>query len=109
MTFVPPEKLFPCTNCGMAPLDRKTSYDKLTALSGGAGRVLIVDWDLHHGNGTQDIFWNEPAVVYFSTHQAPLLAPIRRPPDGPSRQEPSRKPSGLRHFPRQRFLSGVSS
>ncbi|HEY6146084.1 MAG TPA: histone deacetylase [Thermoanaerobaculia bacterium] len=42
------------------------------ALSGAASRVLIVDWDLHHGNGTQDIFWNEPAVVYFSTHQAPL-------------------------------------
>jgi len=42
------------------------------ALSRGARRVLIVDWDLHHGNGTQDIFWNEPAVVYFSTHQAPL-------------------------------------
>ncbi|HYK41845.1 MAG TPA: histone deacetylase [Thermoanaerobaculia bacterium] len=42
------------------------------ALAHGASRVLIVDWDLHHGNGTQDIFWNEPAVVYFSTHQAPL-------------------------------------
>jgi histone deacetylase 6 len=42
------------------------------AMARGAARVLIVDWDLHHGNGTQDIFWNEPAVVYFSTHQAPL-------------------------------------
>jgi acetoin utilization deacetylase AcuC-like enzyme len=42
------------------------------ALAAGASRILIVDWDLHHGNGTQDIFWNEPAVVYFSTHQAPL-------------------------------------
>jgi histone deacetylase 6 len=42
------------------------------ALDKGASRILIVDWDLHHGNGTQDIFWNEPAVVYFSTHQAPL-------------------------------------
>jgi 5-methyltetrahydropteroyltriglutamate--homocysteine methyltransferase len=39
MKFVPPEKLFPCTNCGMAPLARKTSYDKLTALSGGAALV----------------------------------------------------------------------
>lgn len=35
-------------------------------------RVLIVDWDVHHGNGTQDIFWNEPRVFYFSTHQYPL-------------------------------------
>ena len=35
-------------------------------------RVLIVDWDLHHGNGTQDIFYEDPSVFYFSTHQAPL-------------------------------------
>jgi acetoin utilization deacetylase AcuC-like enzyme len=35
-------------------------------------RVLIVDWDVHHGNGTQDIFWNEPRVLYFSTHQSPF-------------------------------------
>jgi acetoin utilization deacetylase AcuC-like enzyme len=38
----------------------------------GIGRVLIVDWDLHHGNGTQAIFYNDPSVFYFSTHQAPL-------------------------------------
>lgn len=35
-------------------------------------RVLIVDWDVHHGNGTQEIFWNDPSVVYVSTHQWPL-------------------------------------
>jgi acetoin utilization deacetylase AcuC-like enzyme len=35
-------------------------------------RVLIVDWDVHHGNGTQDIFWDEPQVLYVSTHQHPL-------------------------------------
>ena len=35
-------------------------------------RVLIVDWDVHHGNGTQDIFWDEPGVLYVSTHQHPL-------------------------------------
>jgi acetoin utilization deacetylase AcuC-like enzyme len=34
-------------------------------------RVLIVDWDVHHGNGTQEIFWNEPSVLYVSTHQWP--------------------------------------
>jgi histone deacetylase 6 len=38
----------------------------------GARRVLIVDWDLHHGNGTQHSFWNEPDVLYFSTHQFPF-------------------------------------
>lgn len=38
----------------------------------GAGRVLIVDWDLHHGNGTQHSFWNDPEVLYASTHQWPF-------------------------------------
>jgi len=38
----------------------------------GAGRVLIVDWDVHHGNGTQDIFYTDPTVFFFSTHQWPL-------------------------------------
>jgi len=34
-------------------------------------RVLIADWDLHHGNGTQHSFENDPSVLYFSTHQYP--------------------------------------
>jgi acetoin utilization deacetylase AcuC-like enzyme len=37
-----------------------------------AERVAIVDWDVHHGNGTQDIFWDDPSVLYCSTHQMPL-------------------------------------
>jgi acetoin utilization deacetylase AcuC-like enzyme len=37
----------------------------------GIGRVLIVDWDVHHGNGTQDIFYEDGSVFFFSTHQAP--------------------------------------
>jgi len=40
--------------------------------AGGLQRVLIVDWDLHHGNGTQNSFWEEPGVLYFSTHQFPF-------------------------------------
>jgi acetoin utilization deacetylase AcuC-like enzyme len=36
-------------------------------------RVLIVDWDVHHGNGTQEMFWDEPNVLYVSTHQWPLF------------------------------------
>lgn len=32
-------------------------------------RVMILDWDVHHGNGTQEIFWNVPDVLYVSTHQ----------------------------------------
>jgi len=38
----------------------------------GLQRVAIVDFDVHHGNGTQDIFWNDPRVLYVSSHQAPL-------------------------------------
>lgn len=38
----------------------------------GLERVMIVDWDVHHGNGTQDIFYSDPSVFFFSTHQWPL-------------------------------------
>ena len=37
----------------------------------GAERVAIVDFDVHHGNGTQDIFWNDKSVLYASTHEMP--------------------------------------
>jgi acetoin utilization deacetylase AcuC-like enzyme len=37
-----------------------------------AERVAIVDFDVHHGNGSQDIFWNDASVMYCSTHQMPL-------------------------------------
>lgn len=35
------------------------------------GKVLIVDWDVHHGNGTQDVFYEDESVFFFSTHQSP--------------------------------------
>jgi acetoin utilization deacetylase AcuC-like enzyme len=38
----------------------------------GLGRIAVVDFDVHHGNGTQDIFWSEPDLFYASTHQSPL-------------------------------------
>ena len=38
----------------------------------GLGRVAVVDFDVHHGNGTQDIFWSDPTLMYCSTHQMPL-------------------------------------
>ncbi|HVX86811.1 MAG TPA: histone deacetylase [Phycisphaerae bacterium] len=37
----------------------------------GIGRVLIVDWDVHHGNGTQDAFYEDGSVLFFSSHQFP--------------------------------------
>jgi len=42
------------------------------ARSRGLERVAIVDWDVHHGNGTQEMFWREPGVLYLSTHQFPF-------------------------------------
>lgn len=38
----------------------------------GLQRVMIVDWDVHHGNGTQRLFYSDPRVLYVSTHQSPL-------------------------------------
>jgi acetoin utilization deacetylase AcuC-like enzyme len=39
----------------------------------GLDRVAIVDFDVHHGNGSQDIFWQDPTVMYCSTHEMPLF------------------------------------
>jgi acetoin utilization deacetylase AcuC-like enzyme len=38
----------------------------------GLARVAILDWDVHHGNGTQAIVWDDPSILYASTHQMPL-------------------------------------
>jgi acetoin utilization deacetylase AcuC-like enzyme len=37
----------------------------------GAARVLVLDWDVHHGNGTQETFYSDPSVFVFNTHQWP--------------------------------------
>ncbi len=42
-------------------------------MSGLAKKILIVDWDVHHGNGTQNAFYEDPDVFYFSIHQYPLF------------------------------------
>jgi acetoin utilization deacetylase AcuC-like enzyme len=39
----------------------------------GIGRAAVIDFDVHHGNGTQDIFWADKTVMYCSTHQMPLF------------------------------------
>lgn len=39
----------------------------------GIGRAAVVDFDVHHGNGTQEIFWGDASVMYCSTHQMPLF------------------------------------
>jgi len=42
------------------------------ARASGVERVAILDWDAHHGNGTQAIFWTDPSVLYVSLHQFPF-------------------------------------
>jgi len=39
----------------------------------GVSKVMIIDWDVHHGNGTQSIFWEDPSVFYFSIHENPAF------------------------------------
>jgi acetoin utilization deacetylase AcuC-like enzyme len=49
------------------------------ALTARGERVAIIDWDVHHGNGTQDLFWEDPMVLYASIHQWPLYPGTGRP------------------------------
>lgn len=42
------------------------------ALARGAGRVAVLDWDVHHGNGVQEIFYSDPRVLYLSVHRSPF-------------------------------------
>jgi acetoin utilization deacetylase AcuC-like enzyme len=48
----------------------------------GLGRVAIVDWDVHHGNGTQEIFWEDESVFFASIHQWPFYPGSGGPGDG---------------------------
>jgi acetoin utilization deacetylase AcuC-like enzyme len=48
----------------------------------GTGKVAIVDWDVHHGNGTQAIFWDDPTVLYVSLHQWPFYPGTGGPGEG---------------------------
>ena len=73
--------------CGIRPPGHHAEYDKAmgfcffnnAAIAAryaqskyDAERIAVIDFDLHHGNGTQDIFWDDPSVLYCSTHQMPL-------------------------------------
>ena len=51
------------------------------ALADRGERVVVLDWDMHHGNGTQDIFWDDPRVLYVSTHEWPAYPGTGRPQD----------------------------
>jgi len=57
---------------GFCLLNHTAIAARLATVELGLERVLIVDWDVHHGNGTQDIFWTDPQVGYFSIHRWPF-------------------------------------
>jgi acetoin utilization deacetylase AcuC-like enzyme len=48
----------------------------------GLDRIAILDWDVHHGNGTQAIFWEDPTVLYVSLHEWPFYPGTGGPGDG---------------------------
>jgi acetoin utilization deacetylase AcuC-like enzyme len=76
----------------------------------GAERVAVVDWDVHHGNGTQEIFWNDASVLYASTHEMPLYpgtgAPSERGEHGTIVNAPLRAGDGTDAF-RDAFESAI--
>ena len=76
----------------------------------GAERVAIVDWDVHHGNGTQEIFWDDASVLYASTHEMPLYpgtgAPSERGEHGTIVNAPLRAGDGTDVF-RDAFESAI--
>lgn len=76
----------------------------------GAERVAVVDWDVHHGNGTQEIFWDDKSVLYASTHEMPLYpgtgAPSERGAHGTIVNAPLRAGDGSDVF-RDAFESAI--
>lgn len=60
------------TGMGFCLLDNVAVAARWAQDTHGLNRILIVDFDVHHGNGTQDIFYRDPSVLVFSTHQYPF-------------------------------------
>ncbi|MGQ9627263.1 MAG: histone deacetylase family protein [Anaerolineae bacterium] len=67
----PGHHAFPGRGAGFCIFNNVALAARFALEEGGLERVLIVDFDVHHGNGTQDVFYEESRVFYFSTHQYP--------------------------------------
>ena len=71
LTRPPGHHATPRRAMGFCLLNNVALAARLLQTKHGVSRVAVVDFDVHHGNGTQDAFWEDPSVLYLSTHQYP--------------------------------------
>ena len=92
----------PTTSMGFCLFNNIALAAQRTRTAHGLTRILIVDWDVHHGNGTQDIFYADPGVQFFSIHRyGRLLSRHRRRRRDGDRHRPrphAQRADALRHF-----------
>jgi acetoin utilization deacetylase AcuC-like enzyme len=68
----PGHHALPASAMGFCIFDNAAVAARYAQAELGLARVAILDWDVHHGNGTQDIFWNDETVLFVSLHQWPF-------------------------------------
>src|SRR5439155_9958241 len=78
----PGHHALPATAMGFCIFNNAAVAARYAQAERGLGRVAILDWDVHHGNGTQDMFWDDPTVLYVSLHEWPFYPGTGGPGEG---------------------------
>jgi acetoin utilization deacetylase AcuC-like enzyme len=78
----PGHHALPARAMGFCLIDNVAIAARYAQAELGIERVAIVDWDVHHGNGTQEIFWDDPSVFFVSIHQWPFYPGSGGPEEG---------------------------